>query len=518
MANKLEPMVYNITTNGGRDENSQMRSQFLINSSQNIGLSVEEPPSKKTEYPPFVNQVHGLSLALFAKSRKIKIFWWLVFFACTICGMWTIMLVIIEYNRAPTATSITIKLVSSLELPAITVCPEFPDALNYEPLFNNIQTRLPDITNETAIDLISFWLAGSGLYSIELAYSFNETRLVELAEMFKIWSDGYDTQSFFHMIQDEYGYKCEQLFEYCQFGVKGRDCCKELFKPIWVLYSGVCYQTRRNINQTRISNSLFVRFKSPPSIIMRMVTNHTFNTQRDLTVYVNDNYVNNNFEHVARFPTITLNPDDINELSLSARLVELQEHSKDCTNKIVGTDASCLVNKLLTSQLLDPFNCTVPYLKVPGISNNTKICDTLTIVKNYSMIIEGVRRSEDCIPGCTKWEYGRALMTRNDASGWKDGRYYFSVHFGELQYEHVREFSTITISGLISQVGGQLGLYLGLSIITLLQIVIYCVKMIARFLCRHLRPLPVDPKINQNEMHQVGNGRLHYNRDISSYV
>jgi hypothetical protein len=67
-------------------------------------------------------------------------------------------------------------------------------------------------------------------------------------------------------------------------------------------------------------------------------------------------------------------------------------------------------------------------------------------------------------------------------------------------------------------VGGQLGLYLGLSIITLFQIVIYGVKTIARFLRRLLRPLPVGPKINQNEMHRVGNGRLHHNRDISSYV
>jgi hypothetical protein len=131
----------------------------------------------------------------------------------------------------------------------MTVCPSLPDALNYEPLFNNIQTRLPDITNETAIDLISFWLAGSGLYYIQPAFYFNETSLVELAEMFKIWSDGYDTQSFFHMIQDEYGYKCEQLFKYCELGLKRRDCCKELFRPIWVLRRGVCYQTRRNINQ-----------------------------------------------------------------------------------------------------------------------------------------------------------------------------------------------------------------------------------------------------------------------------
>lgn len=65
----------------------------------------------KLHYPPFADQVHGLSLALLAKSLKVKIFWWLVFFGCTFCGMLTIMSVIFEYVKNPSATSITIKLV-----------------------------------------------------------------------------------------------------------------------------------------------------------------------------------------------------------------------------------------------------------------------------------------------------------------------------------------------------------------------------------------------------------------------
>jgi len=97
------------------------------------------------------------------------------------------------------------------------------------------------------------------------------------------------------------------------------------------------------------------------------------------------------------------------------------------------------VKTWLTSYLLDPFNCTVPYLKVLGISNNTKICDPLTIVKNYTMIIDSDTRLEDCIPGCTKWEYGRALITRPNP--WKTDEFRLTIGFDELQYEHVREFS-----------------------------------------------------------------------------
>jgi hypothetical protein len=97
--------------------------------------------------------------------------------------------------------------------------------------------------------LISFWLAGSGLWHIGRAYAFNETRLVELAEMLTIWSDGYDTQSFFDLIQTKYGYKCEELIKWCKLDGTKKDCCKELFRPIGVIKSGICYQTRRNTNQ-----------------------------------------------------------------------------------------------------------------------------------------------------------------------------------------------------------------------------------------------------------------------------
>ena len=108
-------------------------------------------------------------------------------------------------------------------------------------------------------------------------------------------------------------------------------------------------------------------------------------------------------------------------------------------------DASCYVNKWLIPSLLDPFNCTVPYLKVPGISNNTKICDPLTIVRNYNDMIrkKGVRlKDERCILGCTKWEYDITFIPRT--SVWRNAaeyRFVLTIGFDELQYEHVREIS-----------------------------------------------------------------------------
>jgi hypothetical protein len=103
------------------------------------------------------------------------------------------------------------------------------------------------------------------------------------------------------------------------------------------------------------------------------------------------------------------------------------------------------VKNWLTAHLLDPFNCTVPYLKdIPGVPKDTKICDPATIAKNYSIVTREDKSlvNRKCIPGCTKWEYGISLVTR-PAKWTINAGYGFSlvVNFDNLQYEHVKEVS-----------------------------------------------------------------------------
>jgi hypothetical protein len=118
---KSTQTVYNVTTDRENDEISQAQTKFP--GSQNTKSSGEERLTNEFGYPPFVDQVHGLSLVLTAKSIKLKIFWWLVFIACTCCGMVTTAFVIIEYIQVPTATSVTIKLVSYLKYASsILIC------------------------------------------------------------------------------------------------------------------------------------------------------------------------------------------------------------------------------------------------------------------------------------------------------------------------------------------------------------------------------------------------------------
>lgn len=108
-------------------------------------------------------------------------------FVCTSCGTATTVLVIIEYIQGPTATSTTIKLVPSLEMPAITVCPKVPDAFDFDMIYNDIKGLLPDLNKESATDLIRFWLGGSGLENITPLVDFNRTYLDQLSKWWVYW-------------------------------------------------------------------------------------------------------------------------------------------------------------------------------------------------------------------------------------------------------------------------------------------------------------------------------------------
>jgi hypothetical protein len=61
-------------------------------------------------------------------------------------------------------------------------------------------------------------------------------------------------------------------------------------------------------------------------------------------------------------------------------------------------------------------------------------------------------------------------------------RFNLEVSFYDLQFEHVKEVKTSSIPSFMSQIGGQFGFFLGLSIITMIQMTIYAISSILNLL------------------------------------
>lgn len=54
--------------------------------------------------------------------------------------------------------------------------------------------------------------------------------------------------------------------------------------------------------------------------------------------------------------------------------------------KIIGKDAFCFVHNWMHSNIVDPANCTIPYL--PDIVNDMPVCEPLAIIRNYYDVIQ----------------------------------------------------------------------------------------------------------------------------------
>ncbi|KJH41589.1 hypothetical protein DICVIV_12433 [Dictyocaulus viviparus] len=267
--------------------------------------------------------------------------------------------------------------VESLELPAITICPKVPDALNSTALLNHIRISLPEIDNATIIDLVRFWIGGNGLENMDVLSRYNRTYLSYLNHLYQKWSNGHSTEDFFHLMQKKFGYSCNELFQECQLGGRLINCCDDLFRRQIVMRRGICFQTRKGLNQTEADDigRLVLSIKTLPSI-----TSPQYNfIQPQVVVYITDN-----FEHVIDFPRFYLYPNEWNRIRFTARYIELIESDDVCTKEIFGKDAECLVRRWLLSNIVYPFNCTLSYLShIDNLPPTNGICKPNVIAENY---------------------------------------------------------------------------------------------------------------------------------------
>uniref|UniRef100_A0A1I8AT65 Cyclic nucleotide-binding domain-containing protein n=1 Tax=Steinernema glaseri TaxID=37863 RepID=A0A1I8AT65_9BILA len=127
-------------------------------------------------------------------------------------------------------------------------------------------------------------------------------------------------------------------------------------------------------------------------------------------------------------------------------------------------------------------------------------CDPYNFVMNYSLTVQGNDYlAHNCLLPCYRWEYSVSLE-RTDILlidplanlSLLPYRFRIDVSYNDLQYTSITEVATTTFFGLLSQIGGQLSLFLGSSILNLVQSAIMIFILASRVLRQPFRR-PVEP-------------------------
>jgi len=140
-----------------------------------------------------------------------------------------------------------------------------------------------------------------------------------------------------------------------------------------------------------------------------------------------------------------------------------------------------------TNSLESRFGCTYPYMH---LFRDTKLpsCPPLTLIQNYrTTIIDEKYNFHNCALACDRWEYDIVMERTSEAPGGeyslnnvtKAYTFFADISYNDLQYEQLTEVATETFTGLIAQIGGQLSLFLGSSMINIVQLV-----LLTTLLCR----------------------------------
>lgn len=86
-----------------------------------------------------------------------------------------------------------------------------PDALHFEGLYSDMKSLIPDLQNDTAVDVIRFWLGGSGLENMDALQTFNKTYMDYISKLYDKWSAGHPAQEFFETMIVSFDF----LFNFC---------------------------------------------------------------------------------------------------------------------------------------------------------------------------------------------------------------------------------------------------------------------------------------------------------------
>uniref|UniRef100_A0A914VYD2 Uncharacterized protein n=1 Tax=Plectus sambesii TaxID=2011161 RepID=A0A914VYD2_9BILA len=248
----------------------------------------------------------------------------------------------------------------------------------------------------------------------------------------------------------------------CSLGTMKLNCC-EIFQPTYVMNRGKCFSSSA-IRQTDADEigKLTVRIKQLPSIAMSVS-----GLQTQMMIYIS----NNSSVDVDEFSRYYIDMSVYNRMRFTASRVRFLHESSVCTNNVSLIGATCYVRQWYEHDVFKRFNCSFAYMHQEIPSDEYPVCPVGLITSNYYK--NSIPYEDKCMLGCDRWNYEMQMMVYSGADRFKDFKFSLEASFTNLQYEDYEQIRTISIFGLIAQMGGQLGLFAGMSVLTITQIIVW---------------------------------------------
>uniref|UniRef100_A0A0N5B8A6 SET domain-containing protein n=1 Tax=Strongyloides papillosus TaxID=174720 RepID=A0A0N5B8A6_STREA len=154
------------------------------------------------------------------------------------------------------------------------------------------------------------------------------------------------------------------------------------------------------------------------------------------------------------------------------------------------------------TRIIQKCNCGDP--RYPVSNNRTKYCDILDVTERQCLLHEGIKFTKDNDCKCRHPCQQNVWTTTYSAAKWPSGSFkvgscnksledcinHYSTHaamveiyYEQMSYEKLQESESYLFVNLISDIGGQAGLWLGASVITICEITFFLLRLLTVY-CR----------------------------------
>uniref|UniRef100_A0A1I7SEQ0 Amiloride-sensitive sodium channel n=1 Tax=Bursaphelenchus xylophilus TaxID=6326 RepID=A0A1I7SEQ0_BURXY len=414
------------------------------------------------------SELHGLKEAISTQNTYRHLGWSILLCVAVSIAIVNTIHMCADYYQNQLETSYSKHVVPRLEFPSVIICPKSPDALNFERVKKEITKVLPMLNDSQIIDLIIYAIGDTGLVNAHyVMVNKSEEHFAKFNRMIKAWRGRRDQKKFYEDLFEHHGngYTCTQLFKECRLGALTINCC-ELFESHYVMLRGRCFRMKE-FYQTDpgFYGRLYIGMNELPSL-----------TAKDGKQVQLVAFLATPRSEISTFPRYYLTKQASTKISIKLRMFDMDPDFTRCHDDgETRGRAACYLRQWLYEKFVNPHNCTPFYMQYR--THGVDVCETGVIAKTYENVLDLATKENICMAACSRSEREYKVVRRNTEASRSLGfnethPYRLELHYEDLEYENYAEVRITTLPGFVSQVGGQLGLFLGVTVMSIAQMIL----------------------------------------------
>jgi len=450
------------------------------------------------------SSAQGLPKIFQYQNKCVRTLWLLVFVSFSFCTFYFFTRGILDFLDFEVVSKIRVHNEESLEYPFITLCSSFPftSKRSHEVLseFDNLSSLsfddVFDVKSANILDenFLKLTLSSSNYiyYGMRRAFSMNDIQKLEL------------------------GYDLKEILQFCSFN--GELCTLNDFTWIFSFQYGNCFQFKgkKTFFLKKLSGSLY-GFRLA---LNRLKSCNSYSVDHGLIVFIHNGTLLTSssqqmFVEMGKTTNIEIKKTFTYRQPLPySQCEELTSYKSDYFNEIKNSNVqyrqSDCIEFCKQKWIIQECKCFSTYFIMPKNMSLYGPCNNKTEMNCTKMFFNlGNNVVDKCFSDCplecdfvqydlrsssldypSKEYFNRIKndMTPPDMSlsEYRETHLVLNVYFASQEYTEIRETPKMSPFDLISNLGGVLGIFLGLSIITLAEVMEILILMISLFFRKRL--------------------------------